>query len=146
MRKRESMRFIPSTQSSSESLPLTSSSSSPSDTASTSFTSKPSKYTSDGIMAKIFCRYDSIEVASLLNKSNTSSSLKLSNGFSSSRSLILFPDRFKFVSFVLALKLDKPFEILVREEKREKKQINVRIIWSWRENDKLKTPFRRHCR
>lgn len=129
---------LPSTPSSSESFPLTSSSSSPSETASTSFTSKPSKYTSDGIMAKIFCRYESIEVASLLNKSSTSSSLKFSNGFNSSRSLILFPDRFKCVSFVLALKLFKPFEILwMRKERKGRYSFwvewkickMIRLIW-----------------
>lgn len=52
-------------------------------------------------------------MASLLNKSSESRWLKFSNGFNSSKSLILLPDRLRWVSSgALVVKLLNPDEIL----------------------------------
>lgn len=52
-------------------------------------------------------------MASLLNKSSESRCLKFSNGFNSSKSLILLPDKFRWVSSgALVVKLLNPDEIL----------------------------------
>lgn len=75
----------------------------------------PSKYCNDGCWANTLLLYSSMLVTSLLNKSRFFKKENSSNGFSVSRSLILFPERFKCVILSQPLRKFNPLDILLSE-------------------------------
>lgn len=79
------------------------------------YVTHPSKYLSDGCIANTLLLQSSMLVTSLQKRSRFLRFSNSCNGFNVSKSLILLPERFRWVSFLHPLRKLSPCDILLSE-------------------------------